>query len=188
MELKQYLAIFKKYSVFILAFAAVGAASAFIVAARLPSGYRLDQLFYLWPAQNQSDNFYNFDGFYAQEKARNFTDTAVAILASPDFLKEVTQPYESIAVRKTAPQLIRITSIGSTPEDTQILMQKTLTSINQKLTSLASPNPQVQLRAISQDKEVTYQAPNKKILIPFGAIIGAILAIFIAGLKTYFKL
>lgn len=201
MELKQYLTIFKKHWLFILVFALSGATVAYLFSAKLPSGYQQDQLFFISSSQTESEG-YTFEGYYGQEKARNFTDTAIAILESPEFLIETSIPDAKISAHKLTPQLVRITVTSTNPEAAAGLMPEIASNFNQKIrdltesdqtilsdkTSLLSDKTSLQITAVGPGSPTYYVAPSKKIYIPFGFAIGLTFAGFVIALKTYFKL
>lgn len=187
MELKEYLLIFKKYSLFILILAAVGSIISYTYTIKLSEGTHASQLFYVVTPLSPT-TLYDFEGFYAQEKARNFTDTAVIILESPDFNQEIISSPDTISARKLAPQLIRLTVESSSFASAQALIGKTATSFNQKLISLAGQDQAIQIKAIGQGPIISAPSPKRGIIVLFGAVTGMIFAIFIAGIKTYFKL
>lgn len=187
MELKQFLLIFKKTLPIILVFSLFGAFLTYLVSARLPSGFKKDQLFYLTPANSSQKEAYDFEGFYAQEKARNFTDSVVAIIESPDFTNELT-PSGTLAVRKVAPQIIKITAVGRSPEDATILLSNSLNVFNQKILSLSGLDNAMQLKPIGNPQPTAQASFNKKLLALFGFAAGATFAIFVIGLKSYFKI
>jgi|SRR3990172_7415119 len=187
MEIKQFLAIFKKYWLFILVFVCLGAAIAYLFTSTLPSGYRQEQLFFISSTQENFEG-YNFEGYYGQEKARNFTDTAVAILESQQFQGEVSAQNANISARKITPQLIRITVTADVPEEAEKLIPEIVSNFNRKMLDLIGTNETIQIKTISPPSPAYFVAPEKKIFIPATAAIGAIFGIFIVGLKTYFKL
>ncbi|OGD97569.1 hypothetical protein A3G16_03365 [Candidatus Curtissbacteria bacterium RIFCSPLOWO2_12_FULL_41_16] len=189
MELKQYLAVFKQYSFFILIFTIIGAALSLIYVSKLPSGIHLEQLFFVTSSQTSinSPNLSYPDDYFAQEKARNFTDTAVSILESQDFSQEVITFPETISAQKIAPQVIKLAVTSQTPQSARLLIQKAVVKFNQKLQDLAGSEP-IQLKAIGENSNLVPNFPNKKILASAGAVAGFTFALFVTGLKTYFRL
>lgn len=188
MELRQYLAIFKKHFWAISLFGVVGAVTAFVFVARLPSGVRLEQLFYIVPPASPKEDTYNFEGYFRQEKARNVTDTVVAILGSADFAQTVVVPPEAVSVHKIAPQLISIAVTSSQQENAKILLEKAVLSFNQKMADLVGFEQAVQLKPVANNPLTASVTQNKFILVIFGAVAGITFALFVVGLKTYFKL
>ena len=186
MELKQYLKIFKQYSPLIIAFSLLGAALAFVLTPRLPSGYTASQLFYVVSPKLAQNPSYNFEGYFIQEEARNFTDSAIAILSSADFTSELAGPNLSINARKAAPQVIRLSVTAETPENSRKLLTKAVSSFNQKMVDLTGDQA-VRIKAVGPEMEATFAGFNQKIMMVFGFLIGAIFAILTVSLKTYFK-
>lgn len=178
MELNSYLKFFKRFWIFILFCAFLGLVIA-ISLAKAPSPYSLTQVFYLSSpkitASDPSQSFYN------QEMVRNFTDTAVAILNSPDFKSRILQPQETFFARKLAPQVIRLTATSQEPQETQVSMKKVIEIFNQRFASPLSL------------EEIAPQAPtqrtfNGKVVALAGFIIGFAFAIFVISTKTYLRL
>ena len=181
MELKEYLKIIKKYLTFIAICAVGGAALGAFSTKFLPKGYNLSQTVFLAPPQSITQGTYNYEGFYAQEKARNFTDTAVAILESEDFKSEVTANDQALSVKKLAPQVIRLIAIGQSPASSQDLMAKTINTFNKKFIDLS-------LKPIGQSPKPTFQASSRKVYTTAGFVLGLVTAVVVISLKTYFKL
>ena len=189
MELKEYIKVFKKYFAFILLVSATGALIAYIQTKSLPSGYSLTQTFYLAGPASLSSDYFTYEGFYAQEKARNFTDSAVAILDSDDFKSDVGEGSQNLTVRKMAPQVIRLTASAPNAESTQKLMTKTINIFNEKSITFADSKFSLSLKPISQKTtQPALSKINKKIVTIFGLLLGFAFATFVVSLKTYFKL
>lgn len=186
MELNQYLKILQKYWLFLSIFALIGSTVAYVFTSKLPSGYRQSQLFIINVPEKQFEGF-NFEGFYGQERARNFTDTAVAVLKSPEFQQE-SSPDSSTDAQKVTPQLIRITVTSATSELSQAALSKIPEKLNQKLIDITDTTQPIQIKPIAPSTTASHIVPNQKIYIPFGFAIGLTFALFIIGLKTYFKL
>lgn len=180
MELKQYIAILKKYWLFMAFFALAGAAIAALTAPNLTAGWRLEQTFLLQAPELEQDSQ---DRYYQQEIARNFTDSAVAILTSPSFSADVNAPG-TVSARKIASQVIRITVSFPNQQDTADTLTKTVLALNQKLAGLNK----LQLEALGTASGPYFWAVDAKIAAPAGALLGLAMAIFIVALKTYFKL
>lgn len=187
MELKEYIKLFKKYLAFIILCMLLGAALGTFFTKFLPSGYYLSQTFFLAMPQGTAQT-YDYEGFYAQEKARNFTDSAVAILESPDFKSEVALAHQSLAVKKLAPQTIRLTTVTQNPESSKELMQKTTNTFNKKFIDLAGDKNALSLKQIASSQEPSYQASSRKIYALGGIVIGFAASVAVISLKSYFKL
>lgn len=198
MELKEYLKVFKKYFAFILLVGLTGALIAYISTKSLPRAYSLTQTFYLaaltsTPGRSepalQSQDIYSYEGYYAQEKARNFTDTAVAILDSDDFKSDVGEDSQNLAVRKMAPQVIRLTASAPNSQSAQKLMSKTINIFNEKSVTLADSRFVLSLKPISSHVPgPSRDQIDKKIITVFGLLLGFAFATFVVSLKTYFRI
>lgn len=183
MELKEYLKIITKNAWAILIFAAFGALIAFAISGRASATIQLEQLFFL-PAQNVPSQ-QNSD-YYSQERARNFTDTAVAILESPDFAMELTSPG-SLSVRKVAPQVIRLTTSANDHQSAKSRLDESVAAFNSKMQELTS-SPSYELKAVGSGPHRTFAQPTKKVATIFGALAGGVFALFVIGLKNYFRI
>src|SRR3989344_6254058 len=151
MDLREIYKLLRSQIYFVVALVLFGAIIGAQSAKFFPSGYSKSQLFFLTitQAQNQTQNNY-FTPYYAQENARNFTDTAVALMASQEFLEEVLPEGASVTIRKVAPQLIRITAQSPNPADLNSPLERVSQAYNQKITEV-SPNAYAsQLKAVSQ--------------------------------------
>ncbi len=188
MELKQFLKIFKDNLTFIVILAFVGAIISLISANFLPSGYSASRVYFVVGQNGGATlNGYNFDNYFRGENARNFTDTAVAALSSPDFANTVLPGTDSLTVRKLAPQVIKITLSAHTSEDLNSNIEKIATRFNTQITELEGSSAS-QLRPIADATKPSFFALNKPILFVFGLILGVSVAIFILGAKNYFRL
>ncbi|MBI2598802.1 hypothetical protein HYW40_01075 [Candidatus Curtissbacteria bacterium] len=188
MELKLYIAIIKKNILIITLITFLGAAIAFYLSLNLQSGYKFAQTFYILDQNTvpslPADTAQN--SYFTQEKARNFTDTAVAILTSPDFTGDL-DIQGSISVRKQAPQVIKITTLAQDQEAAKSLMEKVITSFNAKILKL-QPSSAFQINAIGKVPDPEPANPSPKIVLAFGAASGFVVALITVGLKTYFRL
>lgn len=190
MELKEFLKIIKKNILFIIITALAGGVIGFSSSGFFPSGYSQSQLFFITqPAsQVQTNQEYDFEGYYQQEKSRSFTDTAIAILESSDFTSEVLNPQNLLSVRKIAPQVIRITVSSQTPQSLKGQTEKIASSFNSKIIDLTGSTASAQLKAVGRANDSIFSGFNNKILFLFGLLLGTTFALFITGLKNYFKL
>lgn len=178
MELRQYLKILRKNLALIIIFGCAGALIAFFLTLKLPSGYSQRSLFYLVPPPTASATSYNAEGYYAQEKARNFTDTAVAILES----------NQSVSVRKVAPQVIRLSAFAPSGEAARLLIEKAATRFNQELNNLSGQADSLKIVPIDSQRSSNYSSPNRLVYLPSGFLGGFLFALLAIGFKVYFRL
>lgn len=188
MELKKFAKIFTENLVFIVLLA-LGVAIAILMSANfLPSGYNISRVYFV-SAPNQTQNLqgYNFDSYFRGENARNFTDTVVAILQSSDFTSQVLEKGSVSTIRKLAPQVVRITLSGKNPQNLNQDIEKLTLRFNMQIAELEGSSSS-QLKPIGKANKPAFFALNKPILFVFGLAMGTTIALFIIGLKNYFRL
>lgn len=190
MELEELIQIIKKYFAFIGVLVVIGAIIGASSSDFFSSGYNHSQTYFLADKFTQTPVSANLrsESYFEQEKPRNFTDTAVAILNSPDFKSQVLEGTDDLIVRKVAPQVIRLTYVSNSPDQNFIKLNEISDKFNQKIQDLQESSPSSQLKAIGQVGTPVYSALNSSTLAASGAILGAVFAIFIISLKTYFKI
>lgn len=184
MELKEYLNILKKNLALTIALTVTGLLIGLISARSLPEGYQASQTFFLTSTQSPNPQDVNF-GYYNQEKARNFTDTALAIVQSPDF-KSYAQLSAAISAKKVAPQIIRITATAASAQDTLPQLTRTKEQFNSKLAMLGEGNLKIQ--EVGSNQEPHLAKVNAQVTAAAGAIFGFAAAILALSLKTYFRI
>lgn len=191
MELKQYLKVAKKYWLFIVIVSLAGVLLALFAARKMPQGISLAQAFFITPPPIQNFAQYHFEAYYAGEKARNFTDTTVAILSSADFKSQVVGPGQALQVKKLAPQVIQIKAFAPNPAETKQLMMATVNTFNAKFI-FAQPLPadpaSFGLKEIAPAQEPARQAVDRRVASAAGLVLGFTFAIFVVSLKSYFKI
>jgi len=179
MELKEFIRLFKKNALAVIFFILIGLVLSILISAKLPSGYNQSQTFYIVEPKENAGDFYDYEGYYGQQKARDFTDTAVAILQSENF--------PNLTVRKVAPQVIKLTATAESADESENLLDRVKGSFNQELVSLSGQDQALQIRPIGQVQPASFVSPNKKLLAVFGASLGFVFGVLVVGLKTYFK-
>lgn len=179
MEIKQLVKMLKKYAYIILMFAIFGLIIAFILTRNHQQGVKVEQLFLIPPpSSNLAEPSTAGSFYYGQEAARNYTDTAVAILESPDFALGIANNSQ-ITARKVAPQIIRITVGASNQASAQAHLNQAVSAFNQ--------NAQLKLTPIGQSAQLVPQRASMKIMLSAGVLTGTIFALLVISLKEYFK-
>lgn len=188
MELKTYLNAFGKFKIFIISITATGTLLAFVVASGSKGGYSLNQTFFISPnkVDQQESQGLNPD-YFAQEKARNFTDTAISILDSEDFRSQISSSGQTFSVRKLAPQIVRVTAVAQDSQGASRLMAEIPNQFNSKIASLDQNSPVI-IKEISPAKSPTFIKADRKIYVAAGTVLGLALAFFTVSLKIYFRL
>lgn len=180
MELKEYLKVAKIYWTLIVLLTLFGAFLGYFYTRQLPTGFRAIRTFFLAPAPAGQSNL---EANNAQEMARNFTDTAVAIIISDDFKNQILAPGQALTVRKNAPQVLTISAFAATGQQATSLLTKTQDIFNSRF---ASPGSTLEAVGPSQSPQSVTTTPI--VYAAAGAVLGFAFAIFAVSLKTYFKL
>lgn len=190
MELNEFITLVKKYIVLIVIFALIGAVLGVSSTKFFSSGFNHQRFYFLTdPSPDiQENQDYRSENYFLQEKSRNFTDTAVAILDSPDFKNEVLGPGDLLQVRKVAPQLVRLNLISQSADSNFSKLQKVTVVFNRKIQNLTESTPTSQLKPVGSVSSPSYSSLNSRVLLVFGAILGAAFALLIIGLKNYHKI
>src|SRR3989344_487222 len=189
MDLREIYKLLRSQIYFVVALVILGAIIGAQSAKFFPSGYSKSQLFFLTTTQSPGpgqDSY--FAPYYAQEVARNFTDSAVALMASQEFLQELLHAGSSVTIRKVAPQLIRITAQSPNPADLNGPLEKISKAYNQKIAEISPDAYASQLKAVSPPTPPAFFALNAQILAIAGAVLGLASSLLIVGLKVYLKL
>lgn len=184
MELRDFLKIFLKDKGFIIGFAIIGALAAFIFVTKIPQGYSASLLFFL-AAQDKEET--SMGSQFAQEKAANFTDTAVSLISSSEFAAKLSSPA-NISARKLAPQLIRVTTTANSVAQVQDTISQIAPLFDRQIASLQGQNPKVSLVATSQTPPVSSNQPKMVATVIFGFLLGFLFGLVSAGFKNYFRL
>lgn len=189
MELTEIIKIIKKELVFLTGALLVGALVGFYATRFFPSGYLHTQQYFLTEARFQEESeIINAQSYYSQEKNRNFTDTAIAILESPDFKGEVVKAQDSLVVRKAAPQVIKLTYISQNPDENNTNLNNVKETFNSKIKALTESTSASILKPIGNKSLPVYSAFNKFVLALAGSVLGIFFATFVIGLKNYLKI
>lgn len=184
MEFKEYIELIKQNILIIVIAMVLGAVVAFYFSTNFQAGYKFEQDFFLSPQETSADTPQN--SYYSLEKARDFTDTAVAILQSPDFVGSLGTKG-SVAIRKLAPQVIKITATEGDPQSAKTTVGKVASSFNAEIGKL-QPSSTFQISTIGKVPDPRPAGPSPKIVLAFGAACGFVVSLVAIGLKTYFRL
>lgn len=192
MELKAYIKILQKNFLFIVLCVVIAAGISYYIAQKSQNGYKLEQTYFIAQTENQQsaqDQLQPsvYGNYYQQEAARNFTDSAVSILQSPDFISLYTPSSNSVTAQKIAPQVLKITINSPSTSEAKFLLDRLVIGFNQNLKSWA-PSNTFELKAIGQTQEPFIDSLDTKVLVTAGAFLGFALAVCVVAIKTYFKL
>ena len=186
MELRELASILRKNWPIIAALSLAGVLIALILTKSMSKNYVMTQTLFVAAKQQPQETAGTLPAYYDQEKARNFTDTAVAILQSPDFKNSVLGPSESASTKKEAAQVITISASAPTQRATSQLMEKTITTFNNNLINLN--NQETFLKQVGKSQEPHIPALNRKVYLLAGLLLGLAASVAAISLKTYFRL
>lgn len=187
MEFKQYLKILKANVAIIVIFTLAGLVVSLFASTKVSYPYKQTQLIFLQTHGDENTASQNYNGYYAQEKARNFTDTAVSIINSSDFQTENKVRQSAIDAKKLAPQLIRLTASAPNAQNQSEALSESIGTLNSKIKNVTGENF-IEAKPLSTPSRATYSAPDKKIMVFAGTLAGFIFALCTIAAKTYFKL
>ncbi len=190
MEISELINLVKKYIILIAILALIGGVIGASSANFFSSGFKHQRLYFLTDpvVASQISDTPNSESFSLQEKSRNFTDTAVAILDSPDFKNEVLARGDSLQVRKVAPQVIRLTLVSNTPDTNFSKLQKVSASFNLKIQDLTASTPSSILKPVGLESSPVYSSLSRQVLFVFGVVLGTVFALLVIGLKNYYRI
>ena len=184
MELKDYWQILKKNLAFIVFLALLGALFAYLLTSNFSGGQRVQKHYLLTEEQASGEELESPVIF---KESVDLTDTAVSILQTSDFKKEILKNQENLIVKKEAPLVLNLQAQAGQKERAYQIIQTAAANFNQKIAGLLGQNNQIRLMEIDSSYESLMPALDKKITTAFGFLLGATFAIFVIGLKTYFK-
>ncbi len=193
MELKSYIKLLTHNFLFILICVVVASGIAAYTASSSQGGYVLEHTYYLQEQQPEqlttleTNQAQANEKYYKQELARNFTDTAVAILNRPDFSSQFAQGKSKISAEKIAPQVVNLTVNSPDASETQFLLERTVIGFNQNVKIIA-PGNNIELKAVGPLPAPKIASLDTKVIIAAGAILGFALAVCTVALKTYLRL
>lgn len=188
MELSQYLKILKKEQLSIILIVAFALLIGFFYSLKAAPGYKIEQTFLIEATTSalpgtSANSLSQLRS--PQDEARNFTDTAVALLKSKDLMDN--QSPTSVTAEKVAPQLIKLTVSAQNPTEATMQMEKTAVVFNQKIKELIKAEA-VSLKAIGPTPVASLNKIDSKIILGLSFFAGLTFALLAVSLKTYFKL
>jgi len=187
MELKEIYKLLKQNWVLLIFFAILGTIFTYFSSFGLPKGTRVESTFFISAANSGTTQDDKIESFYTQEKAINFTDTAVALIESDDFLKKDSTESQ-FSAEKIAPQIIKVAVFGKDQNTSSQILSQFPQEFNEQILKLEGLQNPIILKKIGNDQSFQKYGPNKSVFAALGAILGITFAIMIIGLKTYLKL
>ena len=184
MELKDYWQILKKNLAFIVFLALLGALCAYLLTSNFQGGHNVQKHYVLLEETVFGSGAEN--PVIIREPV-DLTDTAVSILQTYDFKKEILKSRENLIVKKEARQVLNLQAEANQKERAFEIIETAVANFNGKTANLFPSNEKIKLKEIGASYESLRPALDKKITTAFGFLLGAAFAIFVVGLKIYFK-
>ena len=185
MELKDYWKLLKKNLAFIVCLALLGALCAYVLTSNFQGGHNVQKHYVLLEETVFGSGAEN--PVIIREPV-DLTDTAVSILQTYDFKKEILKNQENLIVKKEARQVLNLQAQAGQKERAGEIIETAVTNFNGKAVNLFGQESKVRLAEIGASYESLRPALDKKITTAFGFLLGVAFAIFTVGLKTYFKM
>lgn len=187
MDLKQFIKIIKKYSLFIIILVVLGAVVGVFSTSLTSSGFQRTQTYIFSDKSSNPQNNPNSqaEAYYTGENLRNSTDTFIGILQSDDFQKEAVASGDSLQVKKVAPQVIRLTYSSPVERNSAENLDKVVVKFNSKIANFTKTNFTIQLEPVGMAQTPVSSSVNNTTLLFAGAFVGIAFALFIVGLKEY---
>ena len=202
MELREYTKIIKEGGLLITVLAVGLGGLGFFVSSKLPPTYTASLTLYVKrQATEAREDYYTFDGYYSQQAAEKFTETAVGFLKSKYILlasakladlstdqESLEQLESSIQIKQVAPQLV---SLEVNKEEAEAA-KTSCTALAQATTERINLLNQTGDKAISVDllnpePLVEKNAPKVILNSLVGILTGILLASLYIFLKEYFR-
>lgn len=189
MELKEYLKILKKEKLSIIVIVSLTLLIGIFYSLKAAPGYKIEQTFLIEATTSgiptPTGTSSTLQLMSPQEEARNFTDTAVALIKSKDLASN--QPQTAVTAEKVAPQLIKITVTSQNPMEAAMQIEKTVINFNQISKELIK-GATLTLKPVGTIPEATLNKIDPKIIIGTSFFAGLTFALLAVSLKTYFRL
>lgn len=191
MDLKDYIKILKKNFLTLLILTVVSVSIGMIYSQKAQPGHKLEQVFIISSQENQitsqqsSQSSLKLERRSPQQEARDFTDTAVALLQSKSLNQD--RPGNQISVEKLAPQLIKITALASNPQEAKVQMERTVIDFNRVLNELIT-DPSLEIKAVGTMPDASLNIIDRKIILATSFFIGLTFSVLVISLRNYFNL
>ena len=184
MELVDFLKLIYRRKIIVLIFIGIGIAAGLIYALVKPTNYRASLLIYVQrETQPASDQYFNYDGYYALQTSTEYTNTVLGLIKSLDVLQrgaEIT-PYISRDNQKLEQLSAQIKVVKKAPQLIEIAIDDSDQNMGKAVVLALAQSSQERVRILNQngDKALTIGLVNdeplvlvQKASLPFCAILG----------------
>jgi capsular polysaccharide biosynthesis protein len=198
MELKRLFKAIAKNKKTVLRYGLLGLVVG-IIAYAWPAKYLTTGSFYVKRGVDASNEFFTYEGYYAQQAALAYTNTVIALFESVDIHssalantgvpvneKTLHQTGRNTKVKKSGPQIVTLTVTGNRESDSKILWESLAQETTQAISRINSNGDyRLGLSAVSAEPVTKKQYKSPLVYIPASILLGLGLGIFINSLKEY---
>jgi len=206
MEFRKLLRILKKQWLFLLLATVLFAGIALVGSLQIPPLHRAQMTLYIKRStQPASQEFFNYDGYYAQQAAERYTDTVAGLLREKSSVKDalgvlevgvnqkiLRQIYKRVEIKKVAPQLVRITARKRfdyeevwKPQD---LVAALAGRVQQSVRDLNKGGDEAfSVDVLNEEPLVEQNEPVVWLNMIVGGLLGLFFAFFVVAFKEYLR-
>lgn len=195
MELKQLLTTLLKNKKTILSLGAIFLLVGLVVTEYIPTSYQASFVFTVSrQSQPESDQFFAYDGYYAQQTSEKVSDMLVGVLRTDEIVKlalesanfptnqeEIKKTSKSIKVGKVAPQVVFVKVKGVDSEKAE--------SVSGALRGLVLSNApsKTVIDFVNKVPLVSGYSSSAELNAVVGLLVGGLVGVVIVLFKEYFK-
>lgn len=172
-----------------------------LLASVLPPRYISSGSLFVGRSVEESKNYFTYEGYYAQQSALGFTDSAIAVIRSPDLIKlllektntpQNTANYrkisKSISIKKTGPQIILVGLKSDSSEKSKSMWLELNNILIDKINNVnQNADDKLSINTLSEEPLIRESYRNIFVFSFMGLIFGAFLGLFLISLKEYFR-
>lgn len=167
----------------------------------LPTKYTSLGSLFVGRSAEESENYFTYEGYYAQQSALGFTDSVIAIIRSPDLIKLLLENTDtpvnasnyrkiskSISIKKTGPQIISVGLKGDSYEKSKTMWLELNNILIDKIENInRDTDVNLSVSTVSEEPLVRESYRNVFVFSLVGLIFGAFFGMFLTSLKEYLR-
>jgi capsular polysaccharide biosynthesis protein len=203
MELKDLIKFTQRQQIPLLSVGLIFFILGIFVSLKLPAKFiAKSDIFVYKNTAPESSTFFTFEGFYANQAAKEFTDTAGGILESEGLVQktltslgregsssEVDNVLRGLEVQKVSPNLLKVSLSRPTSEEARLLSGALITSAQDEVLNLTTTDGQepFTLSVITDEPLIEPSSPPVLLNGLVAALAGVGLALLILSFREYLK-
>lgn len=192
-ELNQYRQILRRLLPIVVPLALVGLVAGSAYSLTQPKAWEASATLYVHRSGAPTPvNVYDYDGYYSQQAAQQYTDTVIGLLKTQDIATRATQLVaepadtaskilQSVQVKKTAPQLISLTVDRPTADEAKKDLVALAQAVDERSSSLNDQAGRTYKVELVTGQPLVGEASNNLMVnsgvgVAGGALLGLLLA------------